>query len=78
MDPITPKDPRRIDMHSHYYGGGLVEMLEARRTRPYLRQRPDGVTVMVAMNGEFPFTDAYHDHRVGLAQMKATGLTHRL
>lgn len=68
----------RIDMHSHFYGGGLVDTLRARTTRPYLRTRDDGVTVMVAMNGEFPFTDRYHDHRVGLAEMQAAGLTHRL
>lgn len=68
----------RIDMHSHFYGGGLVDMLRARKARPYLRTRDDGVEVMVAMNGEFPFTDQYFDHRVGLAQMHATGLTHRL
>lgn len=68
----------RIDMHAHYYGGGLVETLRARKTRPFLRRRDDGVTVMVAMNGEFPFTEHYHDHRVGLAQMHMAGLTHRL
>lgn len=68
----------RIDMHSHFYGGGLLETLRARSSRPYLRVRDDGTTVMAAMNGEFPFTDAYYDHRVGLAQMKAVGLTHRL
>lgn len=68
----------RIDMHAHYYGGGLVDTLRARTERPYLRTRPDGVTVMVAMNGEFPFTDHYHDHRVGLADMRAAGLTHRM
>ena len=68
----------RIDMHSHFYGGGLVETLHARTARPYLRTRKDGVTVMVAMNGEFPFTSAYHDHTVGLADMKAQGLTHRM
>ena len=73
IDPLS-----RIDMHSHFYGGGLVETLRARTSRPYLRTSDDGVTVMVAMNGEFPFTDAYHDHRVGLAQMKAIGLTHRM
>lgn len=72
------KDHWRIDMHSHYYGGGLVDTLRARQRRPYLRTREDGVTVMVAMNGEFPFTDHYHDHRVGLADMQATGLTHRM
>ena len=68
----------RIDMHAHYYGGGLVETLRNRKTVPYLRTREDGVLVMGAMNGEFPFTDAYYDHRVGLAQMRATGLTHRM
>jgi aminocarboxymuconate-semialdehyde decarboxylase len=73
-----PSDTPRFDMHSHYYGGGLVDTLRARQTRPYLRTRDDGVTVMIAMNGEFPFTDAYHDHRVGLAQMHATGMTHRM
>ncbi|WP_371169303.1 amidohydrolase family protein [Aliiroseovarius sp. 2305UL8-7] len=68
----------RIDTHAHYYGGGLVEMLQARRERPYLRRRDDGVLVMVAMNGEFPFTDAYFDHQVGLDMMRKTGLTHRV
>ena len=68
----------RIDMHSHYYGGGLDSMLHVRQTRPYLRTRNDGVTVMVAMNGEFPFTAHYHDHSVGLSEMKAQGITHRL
>lgn len=68
----------RIDMHSHYYGGGLDRMLQGRQTRPYLRTREDGVTVMVAMNGEFPFTAHYHDHTVTLSDMKASGLTHRL
>ncbi len=68
----------RIDMHSHYYGGGLVDTLQSRTTRPYLRTREDGVTVMVAMNGEFPFTEHYHDHRIGLAGMQDVGLTHRL
>lgn len=69
---------RRIDMHSHFYGGGLGDALRARNSRPYLRTREDGVTVMVAMNGEFPFTPAYHDPQVGLAQMKSAGLTHRV
>ncbi|MEM9577794.1 MAG: amidohydrolase family protein [Pseudomonadota bacterium] len=69
---------KRIDMHAHFYGGGLVEVLRARKSTPYLRDRSDGVTVMVAMNGEFPFTPQYHDHTVGLADMAAQGLTNRL
>lgn len=71
-------DQSRVDMHSHFYGGGLVETLRNRSARPYLREREDGVTVMVAMNGEFPFTPHYHDPDVGLAEMRAQGLTHRL
>lgn len=69
----------RIDMHAHFYGGGLAEMLRARRARPCLRPRADGAgEEMLAMNGAFPFGADHHDHRVGLAQMAATGLTARL
>lgn len=68
----------RIDMHSHYYGGDLPAMLRARSARPCLRTRPDGVEVMQAMNGEFPFSAAYHDADIGLRQMDAEGITHRL
>jgi aminocarboxymuconate-semialdehyde decarboxylase len=68
----------RIDMHSHFYGGGLVDLLRARTSWPCLRTRADGVEVMLAMNGEFPFTPAYHDHRVGLAQMAETAITQRV
>jgi len=67
----------RIDMHAHFYGGGLVEALGLRDRRPYLRQRGDGLG-MVAMNGEFPFKADYFDLTVGLAQMDAQGLTHRM
>ncbi|MEP2531709.1 amidohydrolase family protein [Shimia sp.] len=69
---------QRVDMHSHFYGGGLLETLMSRTERPYLRTREDGALMMVAMNGEFEFTDHYHDYRVGLNLMKASGLTHRL
>ena len=69
---------QRIDMHSHYYGGGLVETLHTRQERPYLRTRDDGLVMMVAMNGEFLFTEHYYDHLIGLAEMKAAGLTHRM
>lgn len=68
----------RVDMHAHFYGGGLAEMLHERQARPYLRHRADGTQGMVAMNGEFPFKPAYHDLSVGLARMAEQGLTHRL
>ena len=67
----------RIDMHAHYYGGGLVEALSARSQRPYLRRSKGGLG-MVAMNGEFPFSPHHFDIAVGLAQMDAQGLTHRM
>ncbi|MCV2873073.1 amidohydrolase [Defluviimonas sp. WL0050] len=68
----------RIDMHAHFYGGGLQDMLHGRTARPYLRHRPDGSQGMVAMNGEFPFKPDYFDIVVGLTQMDQQGLTHRL
>ncbi len=68
----------RIDMHAHFYGGGLAEMLHARSARPYLRHRRDGTQGMIAMNGEFPFKPDYFDINVGLAQMDRLGLTHRM
>ena len=67
-----------IDMHSHYYGGTLPAMLRARSDFPRLRVLPDGSDAMLAMNGEFPFSAAYHDVAVGIAQMDAAGITHRL
>lgn len=68
----------RVDMHAHFYGGGLAGMLHARSARPYLRRRNDGTDAMVAMNGEYPFKPDYHDISVGLAQMAEQGLTHRM
>jgi predicted TIM-barrel fold metal-dependent hydrolase len=68
----------RIDMHSHYYGGAVPGLLRGRDDFPRLRRAADGSEQMLAMNGEFPFSAAYHDPAVGLAQMDALGLTHRL
>jgi aminocarboxymuconate-semialdehyde decarboxylase len=67
-----------IDMHSHFYGGGLVEFLRERTARPCLRTREDGTEVMLAMNGEFPFKPAYHDVSVGLEQMEEFGIAKRV
>jgi aminocarboxymuconate-semialdehyde decarboxylase len=68
----------RIDMHAHYYGGPLPAMLRARSSAPALRKLADGSDSMLAMNGAFPFSAAYFDPAVGLAQMDAAGITHRL
>lgn len=69
---------QRIDMHAHFYGGGLVEFLRGRTERPFLGTRDDGSEVMMAMNGEFPFTSAHWDISVGLMQMAQTGMTRRM
>lgn len=66
-----------IDMHAHFYGGGLAEMLAKRNSRPCLRETIDG-PVMLAMNGEFPFTRSHHDHTIGLAEMAGQGVTRRM
>ena len=68
---------RCIDMHAHFYGGGLARMLAGRASRPCLRETPDG-PVMLAMNGEFPFTPSHHDHTLGLADMARQGVTRRM
>jgi len=68
----------RIDMHAHFYGGPLPEVLRKRDTGPRLRPAAGGGEEMLAMNGAFPFTAAHFDPDVGLAQMDACGLTHRL
>jgi len=69
--------PALIDMHAHFYGGGLVAHLAARNERPCLRQGPQG-TQMLAMNGAFPFEAAHHDPLTVLAQMDATGVARRM
>lgn len=76
MNPCSERPV--VDMHAHFYGGGLVEALMARDARPYLRRRDDDSLGMVAMNGEFPFKPAYFDPEVGLAAMDAQGISHRL
>lgn len=68
----------RVDMHAHFYGGGLDRLLQGRSAWPCLRETSDGTLALVAMNGAFPFTPAHVDPNVGLARMAAQGLTHRL
>ena len=69
-----------IDMHAHFYGGGLVAHLEARSERPCLRPDPNDPAQrqMLAMNGAFPFEDAHWNPDTVLAQMDATGVTRRM
>lgn len=66
-----------IDMHAHFYGGGLVEHLRRRTERPCLRDTADGVQ-MLAMNGAFPFEAAHWDPETVLAQMDQTGVARRM
>lgn len=74
-----PKPPALIDMHAHFYGGGLVAHLEARASRPCLRPAPEGTgRQMLAMNGAFPFEPAHWDPEVGLARMDAAGIARRM
>lgn len=71
--------PPMIDMHAHFYGGGLVGYLDARAERPCLRPAPGGAgREMLAMNGAFPFGPEHWNPATGLAQMDATGVARRL
>ncbi|MDE2335308.1 MAG: amidohydrolase family protein [Rhodospirillales bacterium] len=73
-----PAAGMKIDMHAHFYGGGLENALRRRRTRPCLREGADGGEYLVAMNSDFPFTAPYFDIATGLEQMRSLGITHRL
>ncbi len=68
----------KIDMHAHFYGGGLEAALRHRSVRPCLRTDASGGEFLVAMNSDFPFTAKYYDVATGLSQMRALGITHRL
>ena len=66
-----------IDMHAHFYGGGLLDALRARKTRPCLRHE-NGAVQMLAMNGAFPFDEAHWKPETILAQMEAAGIDRRM
>ncbi len=66
-----------IDMHAHFYGGGLVEELRLRNVRPCLRH-DNGAVQMLAMNGAFPFDEAHWKPETILAQMDKAGLDRRM
>ena len=66
-----------IDMHAHFYGGGLVEELRARDARPCLRHDNGGVQ-MLAMNGAFPFEEAHWKPETVLGQMDRAGIDRRM
>ena len=67
-----------IDMHAHFYGGGLEELLEARSAWPFLGNSKDGTRQMHAMNGAFPFKPEYFDLDVGLRQMDSQRIHRRM
>ncbi len=69
--------PPMIDMHAHFYGGGLVEVLRERQTRPCLRPEDDTLQ-MLAMNGAFPFEEVHWKPESVLAQMDAAGINRRM
>lgn len=72
-----PSEKQMIDMHAHFYGGGLVDHLRSRSERPCLRGDHDAVE-MLAMNGAFPFEAAHWDPDAVLAQMDHTGIARRM
>ena len=56
----------RFDMHAHFYGGGLGEMLHARRARPYLRdlmeETGETANLGVEQNGQVLFVSQVETH----------------
>jgi predicted TIM-barrel fold metal-dependent hydrolase len=66
-----------IDMHSHYYGG-LVDDLLMRTTRPYVSRNADGRLVLNAMTASTEMSDGYVDLAARLAWMDAGGIATQL
>ena len=62
-----------IDMHSHFYGGGLDEAMRGRDQAPMLVTE-DGQELLAAMTARFPFTDDYFDIGARLDWMAANGI----
>jgi aminocarboxymuconate-semialdehyde decarboxylase len=77
MKRQMPDQMPMIDMHAHFYGGGLVQHLRKRIERPCLRYE-NNAEQMLAMNGAFPFERAHWDPDVVLAQMDQTGVAQRM
>jgi predicted TIM-barrel fold metal-dependent hydrolase len=66
-----------IDMHSHYYGG-LVEDLLKRSSRPFVSRNESGRLVLNAMTASTEMSDGYVDLEARLAWMDAAGISTQL
>jgi aminocarboxymuconate-semialdehyde decarboxylase len=66
-----------IDMHSHYYGG-LVDDLLTRTTRPFVSRNDKGRLVLNAMTASTVMSDGYTDLAARLAWMNANRIVTQL
>ena len=49
--------PSAIDMHSHYHGTAIVDVLRRRKGIPRLETDADGTDVLVTSAKAMPFTE---------------------
>jgi len=68
---------RAIDMHSHYYGG-LVDDLIDRPERPYVTRADDGALTLHAMTASTLISPGYVDLDARLGFMDANGIASQL
>ena len=68
---------RAIDMHSHYYGG-LVEDLIGRAERPYVTRAADGTMTLHAMTASTVMKPGYVDLEARLGFMNERGIASQL
>jgi aminocarboxymuconate-semialdehyde decarboxylase len=66
-----------FDMHSHYYGG-LVDDLLLRQERPNVSRNPDGRLVLNAMTASTEMSEGYTDLAARLAYMDANRIATQL
>ncbi len=69
--------PTAFDMHSHYYGG-LVDDLMLRHERPNVSRGASGQLVLNAMTASTEMSDGYTDLVARLAYMDASGIATQL
>jgi aminocarboxymuconate-semialdehyde decarboxylase len=69
--------PIAFDMHSHYYGG-LVDDLLLRQERPNVSRNPSGRLVLNAMTASTEMSEGYTDLAARLAYMEASRIATQL
>ena len=73
---LSPRPPRLIDTHSHYYGEALFAALARRSEVP--RVEPGAPRFMVTSTSRFPLVGGFTGLDARLAWMQSQGIAHQV